>query len=241
MAKTFTDRPIHRHDQVKTDNVTANLDKTLDQLNGGLDSNNMPVRSVTTEKLKVPTDTSILSGGLDKFSIEFPTQSYHKSEISGRTTGNNIYTPKFSIDLDTDNWNAGFNELSGLDSQFVNFPLQFDAKEGMLVGCLTVDWEHGNNVFDVGTHGPRGRGNDWWTEWQLYVNSIPVARTGYIYPRRHTTQLPFAVACGTQPVTITARVLINTWWVDGGPSLTQQESTDFKVFSATLWCRNQYR
>lgn len=250
MAKTFTDKPLHQHDQVKTDNLTANLDKTLDQLNGGLDSNNMPVKSVGYQKLQPPTYLSGVGGSIEKFSIEMPSQSYHKSENSNRTRGTSIYDPIFALNLDASNWNAGFNELSSLDSAFDDFPVSFDAREGMLTGCLTIDWEHGNNVFNVDTgvddgeggtiFAARGRGNEWWSEWQVYVNNVAVARTGWIFPRRHTTQLPFAVACGSQPVTITARCRINTWWVSGGPSL-EQESTAFKVFSANLWVRNQYR
>ena len=131
--------------------------------------------------------------------------------------------------------------MSELDQAggFDNFPLQFDAKEGMLIGCAVVDWEHGNDVYDV-TAGPRGRGNGWWTELQVYVNNIGVARTGRIYPRRHTTQIPFAVPCGSQPIQIDVRVKLNNWYVGGAPSL-QGHATEFKVFSARIWCRNQYR
>jgi hypothetical protein len=44
--KTFTDKPLHQFDQVKYDNIACNLDKHLDQFNGGLDSNNLPVESI---------------------------------------------------------------------------------------------------------------------------------------------------------------------------------------------------
>lgn len=245
MAKTFTDKPLHRFDQVKTDNITTNLDKYLDEINGGLDANNLPVDSVGKTNLRNPVTTSSSGGDVDKFSIEMPTQSYHEAVRdynSANTPGAvDIYDPIFEVDLDTDFYGAGFNPLQELDQYFVDFPLQFEAKEGMLLGCAVLDWEHGNQVYDV-SQGPRGRGNDWWTEIQVYVNNVVVARSGRIMPKRHTTQLPFAVACGSQPITIDIRVKINNWYVSGGPGAAGTWiATPFKVFSARTWCRNQYR
>ena len=203
--KTFTDKPLHQFDQVKYDNIAWNLDKHLDQFNGGLDSNNMPVASVGHDKLVEPAPVgTTYSGPVTQWHYEMPSQSYHFSRrATTEEGGNDIWTPLFETDLDTDTWSAGFNKLVDLDNNFLNFPLQFNAKEGMLIGCATIDWEHANNVFlvsvDQGVNAPRGRGNDWWTEWAVFVNNVLVARTGYIYPRRHTTQLPFAIPCGSQP------------------------------------------
>lgn len=244
--KTFTDIPLHRYDQVKTDNVTSNVDKYLDELNGALDSNNLPVDSITpVTHLQAPSVPQLgVSGNIAKFSSRMPTQSYFfvKRDYTLDGGASDIYDPVLSIDPDTEIWSAGFNKFSDLDTSggFDNWPLQFDAREGMLIGCATIDWEHGNNVFNT-ADGPRGRGNDWWTELQVYVNNVAVARSGKIYPRRHTTQIPFSVACGSQPIQIDVRVKWNTWWAADAPSLGVTESTNFKIFSATLWCRNQYR
>ena len=246
MAKTFTDKPLHQFDQVKTDNITTNLDKYLDEVNGGLDANNLPVLSIDETKLKEPTIPQPGTSGLiSKDSAAFPSQAYYFTKRRTVEEGSNtIWEPILSVDLDQDTWSAGFNKLADLDSNWQNFPLQFEAREGMLVGCAVIDWEHGNNVFNVDDGGgnivPRGRGNDWWTEWAVYVNNILVVRSGFIYPRRHTTQLPFAVACGSQPVQIDCRVKINTWRASGSPS-SATTSTDFKVFSAQIWTRNHYR
>jgi hypothetical protein len=243
MAKTFTDKPLHQFDQVKTDNITANLDKYLDEFNGGLDSNNMPVERITQDHIKLPTNPGATGGPVIKNSIIFETQAYHETYRTYNQSGgaSDIYDPVLVVDPDSDFWSAGFNRLAELDTAggFDNFPLQFDAKEGMLIGCAVVDWEHGNDVYDV-TAGPRGRGNGWWTELQVYVNNVGVVRTGRIYPRRHTTQIPFAVPCGSQPIQIDVRVKLNNWFVAGAPSL-QGHATEFKVFSARIWCRNQYR
>ena len=246
MSKTFTDKPLHQFDQVKYDNIAWNLDKHLDQFNGGLDSNNMPVDSVGQAKLAEPivpfADTA---GPVTKYASVMPSQAYYFSRRSAtKEQAKTIWEPIFETDLDTDTWSAGFNKLVDLDSGFALFPLQFDAKEGMLVGCATIDWEHGNQVFNVslggGVNGPRGRGNEWWSEWAVFVNNVLVARSGYIYPRRHTTQLPFAVPCGSQPVQIDVRVKLNTWRVSGSPNF-DTTSSPFKMFGATLWTRNQYR
>ena len=248
MAKTFTDKPLHQFQQVKTDNITANLDKHLDEFNGGLDSNNLPLFRVDQDNIKLPTNPGGITGPVIKNNIVFQTQSYHETYRTYNQSGgaSDIYDPVLSVDLSQDFWSAGFNRLAELDTSgaFDNFPLQFDAREGMLIGCAVVDWEHGNDVYSVddgdGNIVPRGRGNDWWTELQVYVNNVGVARTGRIYPRRHTTQIPFAVACGSQPVQIDVRVKLNNWYASGAPSLLGH-STDFKIFSARIWCRNQFR
>ena len=246
MSKTFTDKPIHQFDQVKYDNLDWNLNKHLDQFNGGLDSNNLPVLALgETKLLEAFTPIPDLSGPITKISSEMPSQAYYFTRRSAtQEQAKTIWEPIFETDLDTDTWSAGFNRLVDLDNNFASFPLRFDAKEGMLVGCATIDWEHGNNVFNVDVGGgffaPRGRGNDWWSEWAVFVNNVLVARTGNIYPRRHTTQLPFAIPCGSQPVEIECRVKINTWRANNSPNL-DTTSTPFKLFSATIWTRNHYR
>ena len=242
MAKTFTDKPIHQFDQVKTSNITTNLDKHLDEINGGLDSNNLPVDSVDKDSLKLPINSPLgTSGAINKYGTIMPSQAYYQV-FTGAAA--DIYTPITKVNLDSDTWSAGFNTIPELDATYEAFPLSFDAREGMLIGCATIDWEHGNNVFNVddgdGNFVARGRGNDIWTEWQVYVNNVAVARTGKIFPRRHTTQIPFAVPCGTQPVTVDCRVQLNTWRSVGSPTL-ETTSTDFKIFSASIWIRNQYR
>ena len=248
MAKTFTDKPLHQFQQVKTDNITANLDKHLDEFNGGLDSNNLPVKRISRQNIKLPQNRQAFVGSIIKNKILFQTQGYFETYRTYEQDGGalDIYDPVLVVDPSQDFWQAGFNRLAELDTSggFDNFPLQFDAREGMLIGCAVVDWEHGNDVYQVDDGGgifvPRGRGNDWWSELQVYVNNVGVARTGRIYPRRHTTQIPFAVACGSQPVQIDVRIKWNNWKAQDAPSL-DGHATDFKIFSARIWCRNQFR
>ncbi len=249
MAKTFTNKPLRQFDQVKTSNITSNLDKNLDELNGRLDSNNLPVKSVTKQHLKEAVGIDTGTGtDVSKVSSVMPTQAYYQSKRDYNNTNvgsaTDIYDPILSIDLDNDLYGAGFNPLQELSTYFQTFPLQFDAKEGMLIGCANLDWEHGNQVYDVGApaNGARGRGNDWYTEIQVYVNNVVVASTGKIMPRRLSTQIPFCVPTGTQPVTIDVRINFNNWYVTDGPGAAGTWiATDFKIFSANIWCRNQYR
>lgn len=75
--KTFTDKPLHQFDQVKYDGVSWNLDKYLDQLNGGLDSNNLPVLSVGHANLVEPSAQGPFVGGsLTKWTVDMFTNLY---------------------------------------------------------------------------------------------------------------------------------------------------------------------
>ena len=113
----------------------------------------------------------------------------------------------------------------------------------MLVGCATIDWEHGTQVFNVPVgagFNERSRGFDWWTEWGVFVNNVLVARSGQIYPRRHTTQIPFAIPCGSQQIVVDVRFITITNKTQNSPNTTT-DSSDFNLFSAEIWVRNEYR
>lgn len=247
MSKIFTDIPLHQFDQVKVESLIKNTDKYLSEYNGRLDSNNLPVASVGPDNLvtpSLPPGVTQSVGALKRFSSKMPTQAYYASQINSNTLSGDIWTPNITVDLDVDTWSKGFNTLPLLNSAWDNYALSFEATEGMLIGCGTIDWEHGNQVFQVddglGNFVPRGRGFEWWTEIAIFVNNVLVARSGEIYPRRHTTQLPFTIPCGSQSIQIDMRIRINTWRAAGSPSL-QVTSSPFYIWSTDLWCRNCYR
>ena len=246
MSKVFTEIPIHNYDAVKKDSLTRNTDKYIGEFNGELDSNNLPIESVTAGQLALPiTEVADTAGTNIKISAKMPTQKYYLTKINNQTLGNDIWTPSLTVDLDTDDWSKGFNHLPALDSNWEDYQLRFEALEGSLVGCAVIDWEHGAQVFNAQISDPpaflgMSRGNFWWTEWAVFVNNVLVTRTGEIYPRRHTTQLPFTVPCGSQTIEIDVRCRINTSWTQDQP-LSTITSTPFYVWSTTIWCRNQYR
>ena len=244
--KQFTEIPIQNLDQVKTGSLTKNTDKYIGEFNGELDSNNLPIDSIITSSMKKPqvivADTA---GSNIKQSAHMPSQRYYITKINNQTQSKDIYTPSLTVNLDTDDWSKGFNHLPSLSSIWEGYHLDFEAQEGSLIGCATIDWEHGTQVYNVqitespNSSQPMSRGNGWWTEWGVFVNNVMVSRSGPIYPRRHTTQLPFHVPCGSQSISIDVRVRLNTFYVTGNAAVFH--STPFNLWSTTIWCRNEYR
>jgi hypothetical protein len=249
MGKSFTQIPIHRFQQVKPETLNKNIDKYLSEFNGKLDGHNNPVETTREEHFILPKDVLSTSPGANVLQLgtSYATQSYYKTRRSSsfEEIALDVWTPIATLNLDSAIWSKGFNTLTELPD-FENFPLTFQAIEGQIVGCATIDWEHGTQVFNVqvtdgpATFAPRSRGFNWWTEWAVFVNNIPVSRSGAIYPRRHTTQLPFTIPVGSQPITIDVRFLALTNRAVGSPSLLVT-SSDFNIFSAEIWARNEYR
>ena len=240
MAKTFDEIPLGQNQQVKTSSLNTNIEKYLGEFNGNLDSNNMPVNALTTTELAVPIvpETDVSAGGIYKRSSRTPTQAYHDVWIASWDSSN-IWTPVQSIDLKADDWRRGWNRLDSY-SQFQNFPLEFDAREGMLVGCATIDWHRGVNRKNTNTDPSFTSfvGYDWWTEWAVFANNVPVARSGVIYPRRHTTQLPFSVPVGSQNIRLDIRFATLT---DRPATFSGDPTTNLDIFSAEIFSRNIYR
>ncbi len=249
MAKTFSQIPQHTYNQAKPETSNRNLDRYLSEFNGKLDSNNMPVDTITKTNLVPPQNVSgyPVVGAVTKIASSFPTQSYFRSRRSSSFEGGgDVWTPMLAIDLDQDPWFRGYNNLTDY-SNFSNFPIQATCKEGMISGCATIDWHHGCQVFnltvpesDPPISTAEAVGYGWWTQWGVFVNNILVATSGRIYPRRHTTQIPFSVPVGSQDVVVDVRFITNTWREPGGP-INEDNSTNLYIFSADLWIRNTYR
>jgi hypothetical protein len=243
MAKTYPELPVVPLQQAKTSVFNTNIEKYLGEFNGNLDGNNMPVEALTHSHLALPVlpQDDYSSGGVYKISSRTPTQSYYDSRCYSWESSD-IWTPLASIDLSSDNWRRGWNKLEDY-SPFTNVPLEFVAREGMLVGAATIDWHHGINrvlASDGDTTFTVWTGGNWWTEWGVFVNNLLVARSGEIYPRRHTTSLPFSVPVGSNPVRIDVRFIANTY-ADRNDLLLTDPSTLFDVFGVGIWARNQYR
>tara|TARA_R110000822_G_scaffold1026_6_gene4613 strand:- start:3065 stop:3796 length:732 start_codon:yes stop_codon:yes gene_type:complete len=243
MAKSFTQIPTNDLQAAKPENLNDNLDKYLSEFNGNLDGHNNPVETIREQHFILPNEGAFsdVSGDVLQLGTSYATQAYFKTRRSSSfETASNVFSPLLEINLDQDSWSKGFNILTQFTG-FEDFPLVFEAKEGMLVGCATIDWEHGTQVFNPGGNvGIKSRGFNWWTEWGVFVNNVLVARSGQIYPRRHTTQIPFAVACGSQQVTVDVRFITITNRTQNSPNFTT-DSSNFNLFSAEIWCRNSYR
>lgn len=242
--KTYTNRPIEQFDAVKPETINDNLDDTLDQLNGNLDANNLPVASVVEGNLVKSRLVSAETGDVEKFSVEYPTQGYHSCKRwgwDGNVPGSYGQHPDATLDLKNNAWRRGFNSLTELGN-YDDFYLDFNAKQGMLVGQAVIDWEHGTNVFAISALGDAkiAYGQSQWSEWGVFVNNILVARTGYIYPRRHTTCIPFSIPIGSQSVRIEVKFVTNTGGIVGAAPL-DNNPTPLYVFGAEIVCRNTYR
>ncbi len=242
MAKQFKQQPLKGFQQAKTDSFNKNIESSLSEFNGKLNGNNLPVDSINTSKLKNPSipEPDFSGSGVVRKSSRVPSQAYHYSQKFGWDTGN-IWTPELTINLASTNWRRGWNKLEDFGN-FNDFPLVFNSVEGMLVGCAVIDWHHGVNRIAYGSQ-PVIRqflGYDWATQWGVFVNNVEVARTGTIYPRRHTTQIPFSVPCGSGPIKIDLRFIAETSR-DVAGNFPGDPTTVFDIFGAEIWCRNVIR
>lgn len=242
--KVWTQIPIEQNQMVKPENLNDNLQAYVKEFNGDLNGNNFPTYSLSDANLKKTVGTvTIIAGGTTGFSVPKSTQGFYRKRRSSSFEGaTDVYTPLLSINLFQDDWTKGWNRLN-YNSGWESYYLDFDAREGMLVGCATIDWQHGTDKLLCSTGDPPinfsgERGNDWVSEWGVFVNDVLVARTGFIPPKRHTTELPFSIPCGSQNVKIDVRWIttISDYNTTGTP-----HGSPFVIFSSDLWVRNVVR
>ena len=241
--KTYTDIPLAQNQAAKPENLNNNFEKYLNEFNGNLNGNNMPVYAVQDDHIEGAHPAPGFSGAISGFYANLQSQGYYrKRRSSSFEGGTDVWTPILSLDLKTDDWSKGWNRLNYF-SGFSQFEVSFDATEGMLVGCAIIDWQHGTDMLLASTGDPpinfsSTRGHDWTSEWGVFVNDVLVARTGEIPPKRHTTQLPFSIPCGSQNIKIDVRWIstISDYATSGQP-----HGSEFSIFSAEIWCRNVYR
>lgn len=238
--KSFANISSEQNQQVKSETFNKNLEKYLGEFNGNLNGNNLPVDAITKTQLAFHTvpEADVSSGGIERTSSRTATQGYYDS-YRASWASSDIWTPLTSIDLSSDNWRRGWNRLDSF-SGWETLPMPFTSREGMLVGCATIDWHHGINRITYDNFGTYWTGYQWWTEWGVFVNNVLVARSGYIMPRRHTTSLPFSIPVGSQEIKVDVRFIANNTR-DTVHSSTSDVSTKLDIFSAEVWVRNQFR
>lgn len=240
MSKTYTKRPIQKFQAVKPENINDNVEATIQQVNGNLNANNFPVDSLHFDKFAAPTYQDQTSNGNLVLSYSGATQNYHRvKRWNVEQAGLDVWEPVESIDLSTDNWSSGWNKLVDYGSFDYTY-LDFDAQEGMLIGCAVIDFMHGynrlrwtddNNTFFI------WYGFEWTTQWAVFVNDTKVAETSFVYPQRITCNLPFKVPVGSQKVKIDLRWRSITTDAIGSGFLGNP-STPIDIYGAELWTRN---
>lgn len=242
MSKHYTEKPSVRHQQVKSENLNDNLTKTLGEVNGNLNSNNLPVDSLTFANFADPQSSEVTSNATTTLKFEGATQDYHRVRRWNTFEDSaDMWEPVVSIDLPTANWSTGWNKLVDYGTMDYTF-LDFDAKEGMLTGCAVIDFHHGIDRIGYGQD-PVIRaftGDEWWTGWGVFVNDTLVAETSNIYARRITCNIPFKVPVGSQKVKIDLRWRAKT--SDAvGTSFNGNPSRPIDIFGAEIWVRNTKR
>jgi hypothetical protein len=242
--KQWTDIPLHQNEAAKPQTFNNNIEKVLNEYNGNLNGNNLPVYSVQTDDIVDPAPTTGIAGPVSGFRQELTSQGFYSIRRSSSFEGgSDVWTPILQLDLATDDWSKGWNRLAYY-SGFNQCLLNFDSREGMLVGCATIDWAHGTDSMvvtagdDPPISGTSTRGHDWKSEWGVFVNDVLVARTGQIPPKRHTSSIPFSIPCGSQNIKVDVRwiSIISDYATTGKP-----HGSVFEVYSAEIWCRNVIR
>lgn len=233
--KKRKETPVHRYDQVKPKQLNDNTRTVINEFNGGLDGQNMPLQGIDVKHFKDATTTDVIDANnyLIKDFVGASQSYYSKGKFSHYITDE--WTPLASIDLQNDQWERGWNDLAS-SSEFSDLSLQFDAKEGMLCGHFVVDYHRGiNRILGVGA--TVWSGDAWTTQWAVFVNGVMVAETDVIYPKRTTLSIPYKVAVGTQAVDIRLK-----WRTVNYAYLTATglvaHSTNLDIFGAEIWCRN---
>ncbi len=255
--KARTNIPAHKFQQTKSENLNDNLISVLQEYNGGLDGQNMPVEAITADHF-VDATTSRSLVGICEYSEYIGTlQSYYQKKLwNVSETALDIWTPVESIQLNSVSWTRGWNRLSAFGT-FSDLDLNFNADEGMLTGCAVVDFHRGTDMVYINDGGAAIwvlAGSELTMEWGVFVNNILIAQTGKIYPGRETVQLPFKIPTGSQNITVDIRWRTLNYIVDddefdpeGQAALfvysgsTSEMTTPLDVFGATIWCRSVKR
>ena len=145
--KVWQDIPLHQNEAAKPQTFNNNIEKVLNEYNGNLNGNNLPVYSVQTDDIVDPAPTTGIAGSVSGFKQELTSQGFYSIRRSSSFEGgSDVWTPILQLDLTTDDWSKGWNRLSYY-SGFNQCLLNFDSREGMLVGCATIDWAHGTDFL----------------------------------------------------------------------------------------------
>lgn len=257
MARSYTKECFKALDQFKADHYNREADGVSQQFNGELDQNNMPIASVGPTHMVEPVRT-VNAHGVNTISSYMPTQSYHVATWTVANDENTVAaampTPAgvvYDVNWDTDPWSPFWNQF---DYTVVTqgSRLRFNAKEGMLLGGVTISIEQRTgSVRHVAGGGPSFQSFDEGrllsAEIGIFCNGVLIGRSGQIYPGAFTLDIPFSTPIGNEFCEIVVK-----WQRDQNfTSYNETEGTwntvdnddfyKFVVAGISTWCRNQYR
>lgn len=249
MARTYTKKTILDGGQTKDDDFNEEISGALSEFNGQLDGNQLPLQSITGNHLKQPTTSTSYSTLNGTYSTYMTTQSYHQTEY---VPNNTAISMRWDDPLYV---GSGWIRLQDLLTEkrvtgCYGAQLIFDALEGMIAGNAVIDftWYPGGAYYH--TEGLSSWGlyaRDTTIEWGIFVDDVLVSKSGWIWPRRLTLNLPFNTPVSSKPVKIDIRFRLQ--FLD--PAAEEAESSivtvDIEEYQTltynggVLWARNQYR
>ena len=242
MSKNF---PINKQTDytiVNSDTLVANASTYANELNGQLDSDNLPLYSLDATKFKRAEVETTSGANFNTTEWIGQTQAYYKITRTSLDYETTIFEPVETIDLKNDSWKKGWNRLADYGT-FDGFQLNLDAQEGMLNGCVNIDFHHGFNAISYSAeptlHATTGEG--WWTRWGVFVNGVLVSDSGKCYPRGENLVLPFSIPTGTQSVRIEVKFQTITTRSLNVSSYTGDPTTPLDIYGCVIWARNTWR
>lgn len=256
MARSYTTRTILDGGQAKDEDFNTEIQTPLGEFNGQLDQNQLPLQSINYNHIAQPTTSTSYLALNGTYSTYMQTQGYHQSEYVHPV---NIESPRMEWD-NTLYAGQGWIRLQDLElqthsaAQTGGAEIIFTSYEGMIAGCAVIDfdWYPGTATNSVTDPNPLSLkviyAYNETIEWGVFIDDVLVSKSGVIFPRRLTLNLPFNAPTSTKPVKIDIRFRCN--FIDPS-TLTSNVGTAVRTDIGTyqsltynggcLWCRNQYR
>ena len=178
--------PVYKQTQnqiVNTETVQDNNLHIGGELNGGLDSANMPRQGLDYANFVAPRTNEVAQTNLTTVTWEGESQKYKEVRRWNWEHGNPADWDEqlMTIDLTSVDWNKGWNDLREYDG-WDNFQLDMDTYEGFLNGHVNIDYHHGYNTItyqDSEDNTFRANvGYYWECQWGVFLNGALIAESG---------------------------------------------------------------
>jgi hypothetical protein len=252
MARQYTQRAFIGGNLANADDWNSEMNSSVSEINGQLDQNNMPLSTVDDSKvadpiLDVELDTTVISRYLVAHSY-MPSQSYHVSSlVDDDPTDVTFETSTWA----PDDWFLGWQRLSQKrltpnfgTNYYAGAEVQFEAKEGMLVGEILIDASWRQSFRQVNVEGDlvTKERNDGFIEFGAFCNDVCIARSDLQWlGGRFTFVLPFSTPIGSTGCIVDIRfrlIFINGKEIN---PIISESIASFKVRDSSIFVRNQYR
>lgn len=240
--KSFPSQLQIQNTIVIPETLNTNVAQYVGEVNGKLDSTNLPVQTLEPIKFAIPQYVDSSTPNYNKWKWKGSTQTYYQVSRTSLEHGVDVCDPLYTFDLITGDWNKGWNDVL----TFPNFNAMFVEdlmEEGMLSGQVCVDFRHGTNVIQYDPGPPNlysEVGKDWWTRWGVFINDVLIAESGNVYPQLSNVVIPFSVPIGSQTIRIDVRWMT---WTDNRPIgvYTGDPTTALEIFGVQIMARNTFR